>query len=569
MPTLCLIEDDAIMGESLADRFQLEGFELDWFRTGGEASHALEQRAYDVVVSDIRLPDLSGEDLFTALAARGRRRPPFLFVTAHGSLDRAVALLKQGAADYVTKPFDIAELVAKVRQAAGEHDGSEDTGEPPGVLGRSRAIRALEQQAPRIAARARTVLVTGESGSGKEVLARHLHQLAFPQGQAPFVAVNCGAIPETLIEAELFGHERGAYTGADRARRGHFEKADGGTLVLDEIAELSPALQVKLLRVLQDRRIRRLGGDAEIAVDLRLLCATHRDLRALVEQGRFREDLYYRIHVVHLRVPPLRDRPEDVLWLAERFLEAHARQQVGRAARAGRQRARRAAGPCLARERARTPQPPGARLRAHAPRGADRGRPLRGRGGRAAAGGRAADAGRLRRRGRAQLPQGRARAPRRACRAGGGHAGHLAQDAVGEMPSARVAHAGMRRTVANTVPQTSRSNTRQEGLLRPVRVKQPLPDERGLRLRVPRAVEPILPGCSPRLRAGRHRRRPPDALKHQLAAPGREKGATLRIPSAVCIRCVRRLSAWRMRRASRASRPHSRMGCASRPERGV
>ena len=148
MPTLCLIEDDPIMGESLADRFQLEGFELDWFRTGGEASHALEQRAYDVVVSDIRLPDLSGEDLFTSLAARGRRRPPFLFVTAHGSLDRAVALLKQGAADYVTKPFDIAELVAKVRQAAGEHDGSEDTGEPPGVLGRSRAIRALEQQAP-------------------------------------------------------------------------------------------------------------------------------------------------------------------------------------------------------------------------------------------------------------------------------------------------------------------------------------------------------------------------------------------------------------------------------------
>ena len=329
MPTLCLIEDDPIMGESLADRFQLEGFELDWFRTGGEASHALEQRAYDVVVSDIRLPDLSGEDLFTALAARGRRRPPFLFVTAHGSLDRAVALLKQGAADYVTKPFDIAELVAKVRHAAGEPDSRTDTGEPPGVLGRSRAIRALEQQAPRIAARARTVLVTGESGSGKEVLARHLHQLAFPQGQAPFVAVNCGAIPETLIEAELFGHERGAYTGADRARRGHFEKADGGTLFLDEIAELSPALQVKLLRVLQDRRIRRLGGDAEIAVDLRLLCATHRDLRALVEQGRFREDLYYRIHVVHLRVPPLRDRPEDVLWLAERFLEAHARQQGG------------------------------------------------------------------------------------------------------------------------------------------------------------------------------------------------------------------------------------------------
>jgi DNA-binding NtrC family response regulator len=327
MPRLCLIEDDPIMGESLSDRFQLEGFELDWYTSGREAALALARRAYDVVVSDIRLPDLSGEQVFAEAQRLARPAPPFLFVTAHGSLARAVALLKQGAADYVTKPFDIAELVDKVRQAAGETAADPQADWAAGELGLSRAIRALEQQAPRIAARARTVLVTGESGSGKEVLARHLHALAHPGGGAPFVAVNCGAIPESLIEAELFGHERGAYTGADRARRGHFEQAIGGTLFLDEVAELAPALQVKLLRVLQDRRIRRLGGETEIDVDLRLVCATHRDLRALVAQGRFREDLYYRIHVVHLRVPPLRERPEDVLWLARRFLADLAREQ--------------------------------------------------------------------------------------------------------------------------------------------------------------------------------------------------------------------------------------------------
>ena len=327
MPRLCLIEDDPIMGESLSDRFQLEGFELDWYTSGRQAAQALGQQAYDAVVSDIRLPDLSGEQVFAEVSRLGRPAPPFLFVTAHGSLERAVALLKQGAADYVTKPFDIAELVQKVRQVVGETASDPQAEGAAGELGVSRAIRALEQQAPRIAARARTVLVTGESGNGKEVLARHLHALAHPGGGAPFVAVNCGAIPDTLIEAELFGHERGAYTGADRARRGHFEKADGGTLFLDEVAELTPALQVKLLRVLQDRRIRRLGGETEIDVDLRLVCATHRDLKALVAQGRFREDLYYRIHVVHLRVPPLRERPEDILWLARRFLSDLAREQ--------------------------------------------------------------------------------------------------------------------------------------------------------------------------------------------------------------------------------------------------
>lgn len=322
MPHLCLIEDDPIMGESLSDRFQLEGFELDWHTTASAAASALRGRHYDVVISDVRLPDASGVDLFSALQAEAASAPPFVFVTAYGSVDTAVMLLKQGAADYVTKPFDISSLVDKVRKVVG--DG------PPRValtasggeaLGLSAPMRSLEQHSPRIAQRARTVLITGESGSGKEVLARHLHRLAHGSEPAPFVAVNCGAIPESLMEAELFGSERGAYTGADRLRKGHFEQAAGGTLFLDEVAELAPALQVKLLRALQDRRIRRLGGDTEIEVDLRLICATHRDLRAQVEAGRFREDLYYRIHIVHLRVPPLRERLDDIGWLADRLLK--------------------------------------------------------------------------------------------------------------------------------------------------------------------------------------------------------------------------------------------------------
>lgn len=223
----------------------------------------------------------------------------------------------------MTKPFDIAELVNKVQIAVGglapftpATDGT--------VLGASAAMRQLATQADRVALRARTVLITGESGAGKEVLARHLHKLAHPDSEAPFVAVNCGAIPEALIEAALFGHERGAFTGADRQRRGYVEQADGGTLFLDEIAELTPAMQVRLLRVLQDRSIQRLGAEEVIKVELRVMCATHRNLKQMVEEGRFREDLYYRIHVVHLRVPPLRERPEDVLWLASRFLAEQA-----------------------------------------------------------------------------------------------------------------------------------------------------------------------------------------------------------------------------------------------------
>lgn len=331
MSRICLIEDDPIMGESLTDRFALEGFAPDWFQRGADALQALQRADYDAVISDVRLPDLSGEELFRLANERIVRTPPFIFITAYASVERAVALLKQGAADYVTKPFDISSLVEKVNGLVGQPVVL-PAPESPTVLGVSAPMRHLAGIAPRVAARARTVLITGESGSGKEVVARHLHRLAATGDDAPFVAVNCAAIPETLLEDALFGHEKGAFTGADRQVKGYFEQAQGGTLFLDEIGELSPATQVKLLRAVQERSVQRLGSERLVSVEVRVYCATHRDLRGRVSAGQFREDLYYRIAVVELQVPPLRERPEDVLWFARQFLEEQAR-AAGEAAR--------------------------------------------------------------------------------------------------------------------------------------------------------------------------------------------------------------------------------------------
>jgi len=321
---LCLIEDDPIVGESLHDRLALEGFACDWHKTAAAALERIGLEPYAAVVSDIRLPDLSGEALFRRVLERPERSPPFIFVTAYGAIDRAVELLKLGAADYVTKPFDVEQLIAKLRVLAQVPEPSETPG-PTGELGVSAAVRRVEDLLPRIAERADAVLVTGESGVGKEHVAQMLHRLADPEGVAPFVALNCAAVSESLLEAEMFGHERGAFTGAIRARRGVFEQAVGGTLFLDEVGEMTPAMQAKLLRVVQQREIVRVGGEKRIPVQLRLVCATNRDLQAMVEDGRFRRDLYYRINVIHLRLPPLRERRDDILWFARKFLAEKCR----------------------------------------------------------------------------------------------------------------------------------------------------------------------------------------------------------------------------------------------------
>jgi DNA-binding NtrC family response regulator len=316
---LCLIEDDEIMGGPLALRLELEGYACDWFKTGRGALAALRKTSYDMVVSDILLPHTSGEAIYTTLLAEGAKLPPFIFMTGQGSVDQAVRLLKLGAVDYLTKPFEPDLLLAKLRALEAHGDSDAD----PDALGISPAMRGIEELLHRLAESDTSVLITGESGVGKEVVALRLHQLSHHETQS-FVAINCAALPEALMEAELFGHEKGAYTGATNTKPGLLEQADGGTLFLDEIGDMPAAMQAKLLRALQTRQIRRLGGSIDIPVNFRLMAATHQDLRLKVEQGQFREDLYYRIHVIQLRVPPLRERHEDILWLARKFLAHEA-----------------------------------------------------------------------------------------------------------------------------------------------------------------------------------------------------------------------------------------------------
>jgi DNA-binding NtrC family response regulator len=319
-PRLCLVEDDAIMGESLCDRFDLEGFDCDWHKNAATAIAKIEKTAYAAIISDIRLPDASGEEMFQQLLTQKAFLPPWIFITAYGSIDRAVALLKQGAADYITKPFDLDVLIDKLRRLCLAPSESVRSQHRQPRLGLSPVMRKIEEVLPRLAKQAATILLTGESGVGKEVVAREIQALDAKIKDQPFVAVNCGALTETLLESELFGHEKGAFTGAVRTKKGVFEQADGGTLFLDEIGDMPPVMQVKLLRVIQERQVVRVGGEHPIAVNLRLICATHRDLQKLVEQGDFREDLFYRIHVIHLKIPPLRERREDILWFAYKFL---------------------------------------------------------------------------------------------------------------------------------------------------------------------------------------------------------------------------------------------------------
>ncbi len=321
-PIICLIEDDEIMGESLCDRFELEGFRVEWHHNGLEGLRAISNKNYDLIMSDIHLPDLNGEEIFARLTDEKRQLPPFIFITGYGSIDRAVRLLKLGAADYITKPFDLDQLVEKVHLLCPAQENIAATDAPGSdALGISPVMRGIEQSIPRLARLASTILITGESGVGKEHVAQLIHRHARHDINAPFVAINCGAITESLLESELFGHEKGSFTGAARTRKGVFEQANGGTLFLDEIGEMSLNMQVRLLRAIQERFIVRVGGETSISVDVRLICATNRDLKKMVEANTFREDLYYRIHVIRLRIPPLRERKEDILWFTQLFLK--------------------------------------------------------------------------------------------------------------------------------------------------------------------------------------------------------------------------------------------------------
>jgi DNA-binding NtrC family response regulator len=248
---------------------------------------------------------------------RGRKTilPPFIFITGYADLDNAVELLKLGACDYITKPFDLDRLLRRIRDITDHGAAASHCGAQP--LGVSPAMRRLDKMLARVAPLDSTVLVTGETGSGKEIVARRIHALS---GRDPFIAVNCAALVETLAESELFGHERGAFTGANHSHAGAFERASGGTLFLDEIGDMPLHLQAKLLRILQERSLLRVGGSRSVALDTRVLVATNCDLDARVADGKFREDLYFRINVVNLTLPALRERREDILWLARRFI---------------------------------------------------------------------------------------------------------------------------------------------------------------------------------------------------------------------------------------------------------
>ena len=305
---IAVVEDDPIMGESLLQRLTLEGYDARWWQTGAAAVEGLRQRRADLVVCDIRLPDMNGEEVFHQ-ALPDLIGSPVLFITGFGSIDQAVRLIRAGADDYLTKPFQMDEFLARIDHLLLQRGQGELVAAP--VLGESIPMRRIEAMLRRIADIDSTLLLMGESGVGKEVAARFAHEISF-RAKAPFVAVNCAAIPPNLIESELFGHERGAFTGAHSRHEGYAERARDGVLFLDEISELSPPLQAKLLRLVQDRTFFRVGGERPVPFRARLVCATNADLEARIQDGRFRDDLYFRINVIAVTVPPLRDRPEDV-----------------------------------------------------------------------------------------------------------------------------------------------------------------------------------------------------------------------------------------------------------------
>ncbi|MCQ4325403.1 sigma-54-dependent Fis family transcriptional regulator [Stutzerimonas stutzeri] len=317
---ILLVEDDRSLREALGDTLQLGGYEHRAVDCAEAALAALQQEPFGLVISDVNMPGMDGHALLGVIRQR-HPQLPVLLMTAFGAVARAVDAMRQGAADYLVKPFEPKTLLDLLAQHVNGRLGA---GEPEGPVACEPASQQLLGLAARVAQSDSTVLISGESGTGKEVLARYIHQQS-PRAARPFIAINCAAIPDNMLEATLFGHEKGAFTGAIASQPGKFELADGGTLLLDEISEMPLALQAKLLRVLQEREVERVGARKPITLDIRVLATTNRDLAGEVAAGRFREDLFYRLSVFPLAWSPLRQRPADILPLAERLLASHAR----------------------------------------------------------------------------------------------------------------------------------------------------------------------------------------------------------------------------------------------------
>jgi DNA-binding NtrC family response regulator len=328
---ILLIEDDASLAASLRKVLLAEGYLVVAASRGDEGLKLAEQRAFDVVITDFKLPGLSGLELIGKLHA-AKPKLPIIMMTAHGTTETAIEATKAGACEYVVKPCEPDEMLALVASAVANSrlmsepvEIGENTSAPLALVGNSRVMQNIYKEIGRVAATPVTVLIRGETGTGKELIARAIYQHSHRADKA-FIAVNCAAIPETLLESELFGHERGAYSGAHSRRIGKFEQANGGTLFLDEIGDLSQNTQAKLLRVLQEKCLTRLGGNELIQVDVRVLAATHRDLESAITEKEFREDLFYRLSVVRITVPPLRERREDIPELARYFIQRFARE---------------------------------------------------------------------------------------------------------------------------------------------------------------------------------------------------------------------------------------------------
>ncbi len=329
-PLVLVVEDDETLQEILGLRIRDWGFETHTAATLEEATGLLGEHDFDVVVADLVLPDAEGLDLLDALEDADRSRPVIL-ITAHGSVDLAVEAMKRGATDFLTKPLDFDKLRALVEAAESENElrtrirsleEELESGAGLGLLvGTSEPMQEVYRLVELLAGNDASAILTGESGTGKEVVARTVHRLS-ERADGPFVALNAAAIPEGLVESELFGHEKGAFTGATESRPGCFENADGGILLLDEISEMPTSLQPKLLRVLEDGRVRRVGGSREKQFDVRVLAATNRDLEEAVEEGQLREDLFYRLNVFEVHLPPLRERRSDIPLLVQHFVRS-------------------------------------------------------------------------------------------------------------------------------------------------------------------------------------------------------------------------------------------------------
>jgi two-component system, NtrC family, response regulator PilR len=336
---ILLVDDETKILNALAQALRGDGHDVVATSCPREAQRLLTQRPFDLMIVDNLMPELTGLDLIRELSGvPPAERPQVIMMTAHATIESAIEAMKLGAFDYLQKPFDVDELLVVVNRALDhqrlrtEHRYliSERDAEfnHYGIVGRSRRMQEVIRTAEVVARSKSTILITGETGTGKEMVARAIHYHS-GQREMPLIKVNCAAIPETLLESELFGHVRGAFTGATTSKKGKFALADGGTIFLDEIGTMSPALQAKFLRVLQEREFEPLGSERTLKVDVRVIAATNRDLRQMVADGRFQEDLYYRLNVIPIHIPPLRERPDDIPVLVEHFIEKHA-QRAGK-----------------------------------------------------------------------------------------------------------------------------------------------------------------------------------------------------------------------------------------------